>query len=90
MAVGAAVGETDLKVNIDNPTVSTASTDFMNATKGAPGWENQNWEKIVRVAVTTIDALIAKHGMPSFMKLPWIPARGDMDDIAAAAAQLAS
>ena len=69
VAVGAAPGEIELKINLDNPTVSTASRDFVKASEGAPGWEGQSWGKSVKVAMTTLDALIGKHGMPVFMKI---------------------
>ena len=69
VAVGAAQGEIELKINVDNPTVSTASKDFVKASEGAPGWEGQSWDRSVRVAMTTLDALIGKHGMPAFMKI---------------------
>ena len=39
VAVGAQAGEIEMKINVDNPTVSTASKDFLKASEGAPGWE---------------------------------------------------
>ena len=69
VAVGRAAGTIELKLNLDNPTVSTASDAFIKAADGAPGWEGQAWTKTVRVPVTTLDALIARHGMPSFIKI---------------------
>lgn len=69
VAVGAKAGEIELRINVDNPTVSTASADFVKASGGAPGWEGQRWEKSIKVPVTTLDALIARHGLPSFMKI---------------------
>lgn len=69
VAVGRAAGEIELKINVDNPTVSTASPDFVTASQGAPGWEGQNWDKTVRVKMTTLDALIARHGLPAFIKI---------------------
>jgi FkbM family methyltransferase len=69
VAVGAAAGQIELKINVDNPTVSTASKDFLKASEGAPGWEGQNWDKNITVGMTTLDALIARHGMPAFMKI---------------------
>jgi FkbM family methyltransferase len=68
-AIGRCAGSIDLRVNLDNPTVSTASDSFIEAAAGAPGWEGQQWTKTVRVAVTTLDALIERHGLPSFIKL---------------------
>ena len=69
LAVGAAPGEIEMRINTDNPTVSTASADFVQASQGAAGWEGQNWDKRVRVRVTTLDALIARHGSPAFIKI---------------------
>jgi FkbM family methyltransferase len=68
-AVGRSAGEIELKVNIDNPTVSTASGAFVDAAHGAAGWEGQVWGKSIRVPLTTLDALIATHGTPSFIKI---------------------
>ncbi len=68
-AIGRQQGAVELNVNIDNPTVSTVSNDFIAAAAGAPGWHGQAWPKRVRVPVTTIDALIARHGMPAFIKI---------------------
>jgi len=69
VAVGAATGEIEMRINTDNPTVSTASTDFVKASQGAVGWEGQTWDKSIKVPVTTLDALIGKHGTPAFMKI---------------------
>jgi FkbM family methyltransferase len=68
-AVGRQEGSTELKVNLDNPTVSSASPDFIRAAAGAPGWEGQAWTKAITVPMTTLDALIARHGMPAFIKI---------------------
>jgi len=69
IAVGAAPGEIELAVNVDNPTVSTASKEFLKASEGAPGWQGQNWDKCISVPMTTLDALIARHGVPAFIKI---------------------
>jgi FkbM family methyltransferase len=69
VAVGRKTGQIELKINVDNPTVSTASDDFVKAADGAPGWQGQNWGKSITVGMTTLDALIARHGMPVFMKI---------------------
>jgi membrane glycosyltransferase len=68
-AVGRSAGTVDLKLNLANPTVSTASQAFVQAAHGAPGWEGQAWTRSVEVPVTTLDALIARHGMPVFIKI---------------------
>jgi FkbM family methyltransferase len=69
VAVGAKQGTIDLKINVANPTVSTASEQFVAAARGAGGWEGQHWTKSVRVPMTTLDALIARHGVPAFIKI---------------------
>ena len=69
VAVGRSAGEIELKLNIDNPTVSTASPEFIAAADSAAGWEGQAWTRSVRVPVTTLDALIARHGVPAFIKI---------------------
>ena len=68
-ACGASVGEITLLVNTANPTVTTASPDFVKAADGAGGWEGQLWDARIRVPVTTLDALIAAHGVPDFVKI---------------------
>jgi FkbM family methyltransferase len=68
-AVGRAEGMIELLLNRDNPTVSTTSDAFVQAARGAPGWEGQIWSGRTRVAVTTLDALIRRHGAPVFVKL---------------------
>jgi FkbM family methyltransferase len=62
-------GRLTLRVNSANPTVSTASADFIGAADGAGGWEGQIWDADVEVACTTLDALIAQHGVPAFAKI---------------------
>src|SRR5215468_11261003 len=39
----------ELRLNLDNPTVSTASEEFCRAARGAPGWEGQTWTRTIRV-----------------------------------------
>ena len=67
--VGAAPGQATLRLNTANPTVATASADFIAAAAGAPGWEGQEWDGAIALPVTTLDALIAEHGMPHFIKI---------------------
>ena len=69
LAVGAKAGEIELNINVDNPTVSTASREFIKASQGAPGWQGQNWDKSVKVPMTMLDALILRHGFPTFIKI---------------------
>jgi FkbM family methyltransferase len=68
-ACGSAIGRLTLHINSANPAVTTASRDFVAAADGAGGWEGQVWDRQVDVAVTTLDALIAVHGAPAFVKI---------------------
>jgi FkbM family methyltransferase len=67
--VGAEPGEAVLRLNSANPTVATASTDFIAAAHGAGGWEGQRWDAEIARPVTTLDALAAEHGEPTFVKI---------------------
>jgi FkbM family methyltransferase len=69
LAVGREPGSARMLINVDNPTVSSISPAFVEAAHGAPGWETQRWSETIDVAVTTLDGLIAKHGVPAFIKL---------------------
>jgi FkbM family methyltransferase len=68
-ACGPRAGTLTLHINSSNPTVTTASTDFVRAADGAGGWEGQVWDRTVEVPVTTLDALVARHGRPDFVKI---------------------
>ncbi len=68
-ACGPKTGKLTLHINSDNPTVTTASTDFVKAADGAGGWEGQVWDTAIDVPVTTFDQLIRDHGVPAFAKI---------------------
>lgn len=68
-AIGRNTGTMRMMINIDNPTISTASDAFVHAARDAAGWEGQVWDKSIEVPATTLDALIATHGRPSFIKI---------------------
>jgi FkbM family methyltransferase len=69
VAVGRAEGFAELLINRDNPTISTASRAFAVAAAVAKGWEGQRWNDRIRVPMTTLDALFARHGAPAFAKI---------------------
>jgi len=68
-AIGGHEGEIELQLNTRNPTVATASKDFIKSADAAPGWEGQAWDAKIKVPLTTLDALIARHGRPAFVKI---------------------
>ncbi len=71
--VEAACGDHDgsitLRINSANPTVSTASDAFIGAAHGADGWAEQVWDHEIAVRCTTLDSLIARHGLPALLKI---------------------
>lgn len=68
-ACGDSEGEITLRINNANPTVSTASADFVRAADGAEGWREQVWDDERIVPMTTLDALIQRFGVPAFAKI---------------------
>lgn len=68
-----ALGEKSAKLafhlNTDNPTISTISEAFLKRAEHAAGWEEQYWDDEVEVDVVTLDALIARFGVPAFVKI---------------------
>ena len=68
-ACGAGEGTLLLHVNSANPTVTSASSAFVTAAQGAAGWEGQRWDRRLEVPGTTLDTLIAAHGIPAFTKI---------------------
>ncbi len=68
-ACGARQGTVAMYVNSANPTVSTASPEFVRAANGAGGWEGQVWDDRIEVSCVTLDLLVAEYGAPAFAKI---------------------
>ena len=51
------------------PTVATLSGDFVARAGAAPSFQGVRWEPGPLVDVNTLDALIAQHGRPDFVKI---------------------
>jgi FkbM family methyltransferase len=68
-AVGAAPGEAELAIDPRNPTVASLSAAWRTEVARRPGFAGIDWRERVRVDVTTLDALIAAHGVPDFCKI---------------------
>jgi hypothetical protein len=73
-----------LKLNTRNPTVATASEEFIKSADAAPGWEGQHWDREIKVPMTTLDALIKRYGKPAFVK---IDVEGFEDEVLAGLSQ---
>ena len=68
-AVAAAPGEARLLVSERTPTVTTLSADWARRVGADPSFRGVSWSPGARVPVTTLDALVAAHGRPDFVKL---------------------
>ena len=68
-AVGVATGAIQFHLNTQNPTVSSASLDFIAAAAAAPGWRQELWDRTIEVPAMTLDDLLAQYGMPEFVKI---------------------
>jgi len=68
-AVSHAVGRARFAVSERTPTVSTLADDWRQARQQEPGFAGVEWNDTLEVETTTLDALIAAHGRPAFVKL---------------------
>jgi FkbM family methyltransferase len=68
-AVGAEAGMAELLINRRNPTLSTLSAEWAATVAASPRFPGEHWDERVEVHVTTLDALIAVHGVPRFCKI---------------------
>jgi FkbM family methyltransferase len=68
-AVGAVVGRTALSISDRFPTVTTIERSWRDERSQEPDFSQVKWDRQIEVPVTTLDALIAAHGLPAFVKL---------------------
>ncbi|MGH3240234.1 MAG: FkbM family methyltransferase [Spirillospora sp.] len=68
-AVGAESGEADLALSTATPTVSTLSRGWIESVTTDSGFARVRWDRSLKVNVTTLDDLIAAHGVPAFCKI---------------------
>jgi len=68
-AAGRAPGRAELRVSRLHPTVSSLAAGFPARMAEAPGFAAVRWDAAETVEVTTLDALIAAHGVPRFVKI---------------------
>lgn len=68
-ALGAAHGKAKLAIDPAHPTVATLSPDYIAEAGQSRGFRRVRWSERIEVEVTTLDALIAAHGVPAFCKI---------------------
>jgi FkbM family methyltransferase len=52
-----------------HPTVSSLQPDFAATAGATPGFARVKWDRQQSVRVTTLDALIARYGLPAYVKI---------------------
>jgi FkbM family methyltransferase len=68
-AVGATAGSMTLHISPTNPTVSTLSMQWIDSVSQIDSFAGVRWEESITVAVTTLDDLIARFGLPALCKI---------------------
>lgn len=69
-AAGPKPGTAELAVSEATPTVSTLAHDWRGRVqRDNPSFRRVRWERRMEVPVTTLDRLIAEHGVPRFCKI---------------------
>ncbi|MFO7758361.1 MAG: FkbM family methyltransferase [Roseovarius sp.] len=68
-AVGGTETEAEMAISSRHPTVSSLRTEFVSGAAEAPGFEHVRWDRIQRVRMVTLDGLIARFGLPRYVKI---------------------
>jgi FkbM family methyltransferase len=77
-AVGKNPGSVDLHISRRHPTVTSISSSWISKVGKTPGFSNVSWDRVERVEMTTLDALIAEFGLPRFCKIDVEGAEADI------------
>jgi len=62
-------GHASLWLSERTPTVSTLVTPWREAREGDPDFAQVRWSRSILVETTTLDSLIARYGVPAFVKV---------------------
>ncbi len=68
-ALGAAPAQADMAVSRRHPTVSSLRPQLAQEAAGMPGFTHVRWDARAAVSVTTLDHMIAAHGLPRYVKI---------------------
>jgi FkbM family methyltransferase len=68
-AAGDAQGQASLSISERTPTVTTLAEAWRDARARDPQFARVRWNRCIEVETTTLDALIARFGAPSFVKI---------------------
>jgi len=68
-ALAAAPGVVELHRSPRTPTVATTSRGWIDRVRTSAGFEEVRWAEAITVPAITLDALIARHGLPRLCKI---------------------
>lgn len=68
-ACGDHEGSITLRIDSANPIASTSSAAFIGAALAGDDQDVQGWDHAITVPCTTLDKLIARHGLPNLLKI---------------------
>jgi FkbM family methyltransferase len=68
-AVGAMAGKASLSISDRTPTVTTVATGWRDARSREADFGGVRWNRRIDVEMTTLDELIARWGLPAFVKI---------------------
>lgn len=68
-AAGRAEAVAEMAISSLHPTVSSLQPDFVETAGATPGFAHVRWDRRQKVQVTTLDHLIAAHGLPAYVKI---------------------
>ncbi|MGK6315156.1 FkbM family methyltransferase [Neorhizobium sp. DT-125] len=77
-AAGKEKGSIDLHISSRHPTVTSISSSWISKVGSTPGFRNVAWDRVERVEMTTLDALIDDYGLPAFCKIDVEGAEADI------------
>jgi FkbM family methyltransferase len=68
-AVAEIAGRGSLSLSERTPTVTTLATEWRSAREGDPDFARVQWNRRIEVDTTTLDGLIERFGVPTFVKI---------------------
>jgi FkbM family methyltransferase len=68
-ALAVAPGVVELQRSPRTPTLATASHAWIEQVRVSAGFQGVRWADVLEVQAVTLDALIARHGLPRFCKI---------------------
>lgn len=77
-AVGRQSGSVDLHISSRHPTVTSISSSWISKVGKTSGFRNVTWDRVERVEMTTLDALVDDYGLPAFCKIDVEGAEADI------------